>query len=291
MFKHTLALVALFVSTFAINANAVSTTWQYRGGLATNGLEMVPPPSSSNVDGLPLVLESDLTGAFFVPLIDPLGWTITNVEIQMTLLAATSAQSAVGITKQGSHDLSVQLLPFALTYTHDDTWSGTSAVEGEVIDLDAVSIYNGDGSSLYALPGTNGAATNATNGAPGQGFNDSTMGSLPLLFDLNLVASSLDPTGFAYAEHNLLTAFIDVFYTIEHVAGIEPNFVCNGIGTGYGSEPTYPGYWVANGCLGPLGGDSINLARFGGVSTVPVPAAAWLFGSALIGLAGIKRKK
>jgi hypothetical protein len=27
------------------------------------------------------------------------------------------------------------------------------------------------------------------------------------------------------------------------------------------------------------------------VSTVPVPAAAWLFGSALIGLAGIKRKK
>jgi hypothetical protein len=27
------------------------------------------------------------------------------------------------------------------------------------------------------------------------------------------------------------------------------------------------------------------------ISTVPVPAAAWLFGSALIGLAGIKRKK
>lgn len=31
--------------------------------------------------------------------------------------------------------------------------------------------------------------------------------------------------------------------------------------------------------------------RAGDVSSVPVPAAAWLFGSALLGLAGIKRKK
>jgi hypothetical protein len=29
----------------------------------------------------------------------------------------------------------------------------------------------------------------------------------------------------------------------------------------------------------------------GSIKPVPVPAAAWLFGSALIGLAGIKRKK
>jgi hypothetical protein len=32
-------------------------------------------------------------------------------------------------------------------------------------------------------------------------------------------------------------------------------------------------------------------AYIGGVTTVPVPAAAWLFGSALIGLAGVARKR
>ena len=42
--------------------------------------------------------------------------------------------------------------------------------------------------------------------------------------------------------------------------------------------------------------DTPNDALYGiqmvfSVSEVPVPAAAWLFGSALLGLAGIKRKK
>ena len=36
---------------------------------------------------------------------------------------------------------------------------------------------------------------------------------------------------------------------------------------------------------------SYNFAILAPVASVPVPAAAWLFGSALIGLVGIKRKK
>ncbi len=36
--------------------------------------------------------------------------------------------------------------------------------------------------------------------------------------------------------------------------------------------------------------DSSNFTEFS-ITAVPVPAAAWLFGSALIGLAGVKRKK
>jgi hypothetical protein len=40
-----------------------------------------------------------------------------------------------------------------------------------------------------------------------------------------------------------------------------------------------------------LFGASDGIFLEGTVSAVPVPAAAWLFGSALIGLAGIKRKK
>lgn len=48
--------------------------------------------------------------------------------------------------------------------------------------------------------------------------------------------------------------------------------------------------------IGPI--DAVNLAGevliddvYLGVAQVPVPAAAWLFGSALLGLAGIKRKR
>lgn len=41
---------------------------------------------------------------------------------------------------------------------------------------------------------------------------------------------------------------------------------------------------------GEPGGTSCDLSQLL-VSTVPVPAAAWLFGSALIGLVGIKRKR
>lgn len=39
------------------------------------------------------------------------------------------------------------------------------------------------------------------------------------------------------------------------------------------------------------GGRDIGYLVYRNVSSVPVPAAAWLFGSALIGLVGIKRKK
>lgn len=37
--------------------------------------------------------------------------------------------------------------------------------------------------------------------------------------------------------------------------------------------------------------DVLRLSVVSSASAVPVPAAAWLFGSALIGLVGIKRKK
>lgn len=45
---------------------------------------------------------------------------------------------------------------------------------------------------------------------------------------------------------------------------------------------------------GPAGAGGVTAFRGfsgGSVSAVPVPAAAWLFGSALLGLAGFKRKK
>jgi hypothetical protein len=49
---------------------------------------------------------------------------------------------------------------------------------------------------------------------------------------------------------------------------------------------------IGNGTFAPNNGGPVDYTMtFTVTSTVPVPAAAWLFGSALIGLAGIKRKK
>jgi len=43
--------------------------------------------------------------------------------------------------------------------------------------------------------------------------------------------------------------------------------------------------------LGGLQVTEYNLHLAGTISTVPVPAAAWLFGSGLIGLLGVARQK
>jgi hypothetical protein len=53
--------------------------------------------------------------------------------------------------------------------------------------------------------------------------------------------------------------------------------------------------WIrkTNGCIvsNPTPGCHLELEMTGYVSTVPIPAGAWLFGSALLGLVGVKRRK
>jgi hypothetical protein len=43
--------------------------------------------------------------------------------------------------------------------------------------------------------------------------------------------------------------------------------------------------------FGPLGVTEYNLHLAGTVSAIPVPAAVWLFGSGLLGMIGIARRK
>ena len=43
-------------------------------------------------------------------------------------------------------------------------------------------------------------------------------------------------------------------------------------------------FWVGNGSIS-------HVAIYGGVPEVPIPAAAWLFGSGLLGLVGVARRK
>jgi hypothetical protein len=54
-----------------------------------------------------------------------------------------------------------------------------------------------------------------------------------------------------------------------------------------GNGDTIPGVPMAAG--GPFGGFNANFNA--NMSSVPVPAAVWLFGSGLLGLVGIARRK
>jgi hypothetical protein len=54
---------------------------------------------------------------------------------------------------------------------------------------------------------------------------------------------------------------------------------------------TFGGYADAFSTLGMTFDDTSNLAALGPMSAVPVPAAAWLFGSGLVGLIGVARRK
>lgn len=49
--------------------------------------------------------------------------------------------------------------------------------------------------------------------------------------------------------------------------------------------------WVATLTQGPNGGQDVTWTLAGSASPVPVPAAVWLFGSGLLGLAGVVRRK
>lgn len=58
-----------------------------------------------------------------------------------------------------------------------------------------------------------------------------------------------------------------------------------------GTDPGISPLSFSDVCLGDNSGDSIDAAlETGSVNVVPVPAAIWLFGSGLIGLAGLRRK-
>lgn len=57
---------------------------------------------------------------------------------------------------------------------------------------------------------------------------------------------------------------------------------------------SYTGYCVSDDCWGEDSGPvdpANNKIRYATFSVVPIPASAWLFGSALLGLGAIKRKK
>ncbi len=68
----------------------------------------------------------------------------------------------------------------------------------------------------------------------------------------------------------------------------------NGLGSIFGNITYTGGSYQGNLSVGRLEGSIMGtaiIATLGSVSTVPIPAAIWLFGSGLLGLIGIARRK
>ncbi len=91
---------------------------------------------------------------------------------------------------------------------------------------------------------------------------------------------------------------LDIFETTD----INGNYLFSGFGNveefrveiltnPFGFSPTTPTSILFDNTLGQLDSQIISSADFGFQAVVPVPAAVWLFGSGLLGLIGIARRK
>ncbi|MEH6591250.1 MAG: VPLPA-CTERM sorting domain-containing protein [Halioglobus sp.] len=82
---------------------------------------------------------------------------------------------------------------------------------------------------------------------------------------------------------------------LQNIAGLQlvpgvsdPPGLCDGGFGGTGFHDAVVALTVLGTSVGMFQAGTITLTE---VAAVPVPAAAWLFGSALLGLAGVKRKR
>lgn len=116
-------------------------------------------------------------------------------------------------------------------------------------------------------------------------FDDTVLGALPTVAGIVWTDGAGSTTFEAYdASNNLLDTLTlsiadgsfegetaeDTFFGITHSAGISRIFISN-----------------------TAGGIEVDHLQYGGgdLSAIPIPAAAWLFGTALIGLVGLSRRR
>jgi hypothetical protein len=139
-----------------------------------------------------------------------------------------------------------------------------------------------------ALAGTFDTVTGALNWT----VQDHTMSILIAPgFDANIVLTNINMVGNG-------SSLAGGSATVVSCTGGAAGMICPSVGT----PPTSNTYtWTWNGTNGTLtqlinggvtqSGGNTSGYSFQAVQAVPVPAAAWLFGSALVGLAGIGRKR
>jgi hypothetical protein len=194
--------------------------------------------------------------------------------IGLSALAAVAQAAPINIagTIENGTGALAQLLPLGTAFAGVFDWSGT---------LDGGQVSMGDNMAGFCF------TSDATGLPPTSPTCDAALASLPMLrtgqvvYDGNANApgSTFEQAGTTFDGNAGLLSITTYAPTAQ--VWILIDLVFNGDGSG--------ALFAEAGSLGSASG----CFSYGGGSceVVPVPAAAWLFGSALIGLAGIKRKK
>ncbi len=149
-----------------------------------------------------------------------------------------------------------------------------STATGLTMDATAITVINSDGSVLYDFADQNFYLTSDASGSGTLSIGDSSL--LTASFsNLALVDLSLVSPGFATFDADL--TYTGGSMAIANISGgrIEGAFTVTSGVIGLGND------FTAN---------SLS-AKVGEVQTVPVPAAVWLFGSGLLGLLGMAKRK
>jgi Matrixin len=153
-----------------------------------------------------------------------------------------------------------------------------------------------------------GADSSATNGFWGYGYYPNDINSDPLAGDVFIDDGTTAPfwtTGtegiaeyiYNYANSTWISA--DLYYELHHEIGhalglLHPVGDTDNLAEGAVMSPYFG--WDADGDVGFLAFDTLQSDDIAGIQSlyaapVPVPGAAWLFGSGLLGLAGMARRK
>lgn len=267
IFSFLFVVTALSLGTAPAQAIIISSN--YLSGVTGN---LVQTGSTTTV-GQPMTLDAALNGSFVVPLIDPLEWTITSVQINFNQTLSSELQSFNPSAKLTTftYSLSSSDLPIS-AYNDSQNLAGFGVDETLSYSESNTVIFNESGpydfSAFYGTPGSNPNINNLQSG-PNQLDQ--------ALIDYSLTMSSLTDINGEYLKHEVNDIIVEVIYELDHINGLQPDYDCYFNVTG---DP----------CPGGLGNNS-SVEAFMYSSTVPVPAAGWLFGSALVGLVGFKRRR
>ena len=153
-----------------------------------------------------------------------------------------------------------------------------NSASAAIISLEA----NIDGAQANAGTGT---------GSPGTGFATMTLDDVTNLFSWDISWTGLDGTETAMHFHGpaLPTQNAGVQVNFGAISGMTSPSIGSTTITGAQSADMLAGLWYINIHTTVLPGGEIRGQVQ--VSAVPVPAAVWLFGSGLLGLVGIARRK
>jgi hypothetical protein len=263
--------------------------------------------NKAKVTALVLGLLTEFTGGGLVQaaLLDRGGGLIYDDILDVTWLQdANYAKTSGYITPEGRD---VTLSSGGMTWSEAKVWADNLNYNDTVNNttwsnwrLPTLTPING--SEITETAQTDGGTDGSYNvSAPGSAFAGSTASELAYMFYNNLGNEALfqvgvdtwqDPTPSGYKGDNFNTGIFDITSELEGVYITNTNE-----GLTFGDVDAWAFKFIVGFQSGFNGAAPLNLAwavadgDIAGASTIPVPAAVWLFGSGLIGLLGFAKRK